>query len=620
MLEHPPSEFPKVLERFFREVRDIHRSAAGVPETSYYPALAKLFDAVGSSLQPRVTCIMSLRNRGAGLPDGGFFTPDQLRNVDPDDSMARQIPSRGAVEVKPPLGEIDAVVGGEQVSRYAAKYGQVLVTNLRQFRLVTAGAGEVARAREGYRIADSDAAFWALIESPRKLARQHANLFFEYLARVILEPAPVTSPEDLAWFLASYARTAKERLLRAAPSDLDSIRAAMEEALGIKFAGDKGERLFRSSLVQTLFYGAFSAWVLWKRQHTAEVSQAPFDWRTAVWSLHVPMVKALFQQFATPTALHPLRIDQTLDWAASAMNRVDWTNFVRRFEAGSAIQYFYEPFLHSFDPELRKELGVWYTPAEIVRYMVDRVDFVLKQELGLSLGFADPNVFVLDPCVGTGSYLIEVLRRIEQTLKSRRADALVAHDVKRAAIDRVFGFEILPAPFVIAHMQLGTLLQSLGAPLDDERGERVAVYLTNALTGWEPPKEPQKRLRAFLEEELDRERAAASDVKVRKPILVVLGNPPYNAFGGKSPAEEEGLVSVYKEGLGSEWGIGKHHMADLYIRFFRLAERRIAEQTGRGVVCYISNYSFLSDPSFVVMRKHLLSNFDRVQYLAIHRQ
>lgn len=155
MLEHPPSEFPKVLERFFREVRDIHRSAAGVPETSYYPALAKLFDAVGSSLQPRVTCIMSLRNRGAGLPDGGFFTPDQLRNVDPDDSMARQIPSRGAVEVKPPLGEIDAVVGGEQVSRYAAKYGQVLVTNLRQFRLVTAGAGEVARAREGYRIADS---------------------------------------------------------------------------------------------------------------------------------------------------------------------------------------------------------------------------------------------------------------------------------------------------------------------------------------------------------------------------------------------------------------------------------------------------------------------------------
>jgi hypothetical protein len=555
---------------------------------------------------------MSLRNRGAGLPDGGFFTPEQLRTGLPEDSLARQSPSRGAVEVKSALGEVDAVARGEQVTRYAQRYGLVLVTNFREFRVVSGGQDKAPTFLEAYRIADSDAAFWAAVENPRRLAKLHSTLLFEYLARAMLEPAPIAGPDDLAWFLASYARTAKERISQAAPSDLDSIRAAMETTLGIKFAGERGERLFRSSLVQTLFYGAFSAWILWRRQQSTSPGPQTFEWRSAVWSLHVPMVKALFQQLATPTALHPLRIDETLDWAASAMNRVDWDSFVKRFEAGTAVQYFYEPFLQSFDPELRKELGVWYTPSEIVRYMVDRVDAVLKKELGLSLGLADPSVFVLDPCAGTGSYLVEVLRRIEQTLKAHGADALVANDVKRAALDRVFGFEILPAPFVVAHLQLGVLLLAMGAPLDDDKGERVAVYLTNALTGWDPPKEPQKRLRAFLEEELDRERLAATDVKVGRPILVVLGNPPYNAFGGGSPEEEEGLVSVYKEGLGEEWGIGKHHLADLYIRFFRLAERRIAEQTGRGVVCYISNYSYLSDPMFVVMRKHLLSNFDKL--------
>ena len=119
--------------------------------------------------------------------------------------------------------------------------------------------------------------------------------------------------------------------------------------------------------------------------------------------------------------------------------------------------------------------------------MVERVDRVLREELNLADGLADPNVYVLDPCCGTGSYLIEVLHRIAATLKEKGGDALSAQEVKRAAIERVFGFEILPAPFVVSHLQLGLLLQSLGAPLSDAKKERASIYLTNALTGWEPP-------------------------------------------------------------------------------------------------------------------------------------
>lgn len=95
------------------------------------------------------------------------------------------------------------------------------------------------------------------------------------------------------------------------------------------------------------------------------------------------------------------------------------------------------------------------------------------------------------------------------------------------------------------------------------------------------------------------------------PILVVLGNPPYNAFAGTSPEEEAELVEPYKEGLQSKWGIKKFNLDELYVRFLRIAERRIAA-TGRGIVCYISSYSYLSDPSFVVARECLISQFDRI--------
>jgi hypothetical protein len=162
---------------------------------------------------------------------------------------------------------------------------------------------------------------------------------------------------------------------------------------------------------------------------------------------------------------------------------------------------------------------------------------------------------------------------------------------------------------------LGLLLQNLGAPLTDSLNERVGVYLTNALTGWEPPSEEVKtRLAqlAFSFAELREEYDAAERVKQEVPILVILGNPPYNAFAGTSPEEEQGLVEPYKEGLIKEWGIKKFNLDDLYVRFFRLAERRIAKN--EGVICYISNFSYLGDPSFVVMRQRFLAEFDKLWF------
>jgi hypothetical protein len=595
------------LETYLKDLSEIRASGAAVKETSYYGPLANLLNEIGKTLKPKVKCIINLQNRGAGLPDGGFFTQDQFQKFTDASPLAGQVPARGVMEVKSTKDDAWVTAEGEQVTRYWGRYRQVLVTNYRDFVLVGQDPTGKQVKLETYRLAPSEPAFWEAAAHPRRTAQEHGERLIEYLKRVMLHAAPLTSPEDVAWFLASYARDAKALLEGKDLPALAGLRNALEEALGLKFEGDKGDHFFRSTLIQTLFYGVFAAWVLWHKKNPLPDPKKLFDWRLTPWFLHVPMIRVLYEQVATPTKLGPLGLEEVLDWTATVLNRVDRPSFFSQFDEGHAVQYFYEPFLKAYDPQLRKDLGIWYTPPEIVRYMVARVDAVLRQELDIADGLADPRVYVLDPCCGTGAYLVEVLKRIHATLKANRGDALIADDLKSAARERVYGFEILPAPFVVSHLQLGLLLQNFGAPLSEEKAERVGVYLTNALTGWEPPEGPKKQLTL---PEFQEERDAAEEVKRDKPILVILGNPPYNAFAGVSAEAEKSLVEPYKEGLSSRWGIKKFNLDDLYMRFFGLAERRIAGMTGKGVICYISNFSYLGDPSFVVMRERFLSEFD----------
>jgi hypothetical protein len=598
------------LETYLRDLQEIRSTGAGVKETSFYPPLANLLNAVGQQLKPRVRCVINLRNQGAGLPDGGLFTPDQFQKG-ADDPLDGQPPARGAIECKGTRDDAWVTADGAQVTTYWTKYRQVLVTNYRDFVLVAQdeATGKPVK-RETFRLAPSERAFWTAAAHPAKLVASHGERFVEYLKRVMLHAAPLTDPKDVAWFLASYARDAKARLAAAKPAALDPLRTALEQALGLTFTGQEGDHFFRSTLVQTLFYGVFSAWVLWHRTHPSPGDR--FDREKTTKYLHLPVLRKLFREVSDPSQLEEWRLEEVLDWTADVLNRVDRAAFFDRFRDAEAVQYFYEPFLEAFDPQLRKQLGVWYTPPEIVRYMVARVDAVLREDLGRPDGLADEEVFVLDPCCGTGAYLVEVLRAVADRLKDRGEDALLGAHLKKAATERLFGFEILPAPFVVAHLQLGLFLQGAGAPLDEAKKERAAVFLTNALTGWEPPKGPkQKLLFAELEEERDR----AEDVKQKKPILVVLGNPPYNGFAGVAVKEERDLSDAYrwKEGDPDDLKPQGQGLNDLYVRFFRMAERCIVEREPRhGVVCFISNYSWLDGRSFPLMRQRYLNEFDSV--------
>jgi hypothetical protein len=599
-------EIMGLLTTYLKGLGDIHATGEAVEETSYYGQLEALLNAAGKTLTPQVCCVLTTKNRGAGIPDGGLFVAGQAVASAGDSAMLARSPERGVVEVKGPGQDAPHVAHSAQVKRYLDRYGKVLVTTYRDFLVVSLDKNGKATEGERFTLAAYENAFWALVAKPSTAEAKEAD-FEQFLCRALLGDAPLSRPEDLAWFLAAYARTALKRIEDAGEmAELATLRHALEEALGLRFEGEDGDHFFRSALVQTLFYGVFAAWVFWHETEPLN-TQNRFHWKQAQWTLNVPMVRALFERLATPSNL-PTNLSEILDWTDDVLGRVNRELFFTRFEAAEAVQYFYEPFLREYDPELRRVLGVWYTPPEVVTYIVEQVHEALKAELNIPLGLADSNVYILDPCVGTGSFLTAVLNVIVRTLEEEGGNGLVASEAKQAALSRVYGFELLPAPFVIAHLQIGMLLQKLGVPLDGSKHERASVYLTNSLTGWtEGDSHPHLPI-----EEFEVERDAATTVKQDRTILVVLGNPPYNGFSGVSGEEEGGLVDKYKEGLSSKWDITKNKLDDLYVRFFSVGERRIAEQTGQGIVCFISNFSWLGDPSTVVMREHILGSFDSI--------
>ena len=591
------------VEAYFADLERVRASGGATGERSSYGPLANLLNAVGASLKPKVFCVGELADQGAGHPDFGLYSAKQVQRGRP---RKGQVPERGVVEVKAVDDDAWLTAAGDQVSRYWGRYRLVLVTNTRDFVLVGEDAAGRPAKLETFRLADSADDFRHQLEKPRAFARAAGAGLGEYLGRALSHRAALAEPKDLAWLLASYARDGLARVEAAgdAPA-LATVRAALEDALGVRFEGERGARFFHSTLVQTLFYGVFSAWVLWARQSPPPVGG--FDWRTAVWHLRAPVLAALFQQLSQPGRLQPLGLVEVLDWTAAALDRVDRGMFFSRFNEGEAAPYFYEPFLEAFDPELRKQLGVWYTPTEVVRYMVARVDKTLRDDLGIPEGLAAENVYVLDPCCGTGPYLAEVLRRIAANLEGLGLGALSGARVKQAATERVFGFEIMPAPFVIAHLQVGLTMQGLDATLAEDGTERAGIFLTNALTGWEP-----RATKPLPFPELEEERDRAERVKQETPILVILGNPPYNGFAGMAVDEERELSEAYRTTKRvrrpEDQGLN-----DLYVRFFRMAERRIAEKTGRGVVCFISNYSWLDGLSFTGMRERYLESFDAIR-------
>jgi len=231
MTKHP-------LELYLTELQQIRDTGGGTAEESYYGPLERLFNEIGGRLKPRVRAIQQLKNVGSGEPDFGFYTADQFQRSRDDAPLAGLGPERGAAEVKPWTADLATVAASQQVAKYLAGYGLVLVTNYRDFVLM--GLDDAGRPvqLESYRLAEA-AGFDALLAHPRAATERHGERLAEFLRRVMLHRAPLTDPADVAFFLASYAREARARVEAAADlRALAALQGALEAALGMRFEGD----------------------------------------------------------------------------------------------------------------------------------------------------------------------------------------------------------------------------------------------------------------------------------------------------------------------------------------------------------------------------------------------
>ena len=307
----------------------------------------------------------------------------------------------------------------------------------------------------------------------------------------MLYQAPLATPKDVAWFLASLRarRQGADRGRRPARAGRDPDRARR---------GARPEVRGRAGRALLPLHAGPDA-LLRRVLGLGAVEQAPSAGRPrgagsiGARSAELPARADPAQAVLRGRRPWPAGDAEPARGARLGGRRVStaWTapRSSPRFEESHAVQYFYEPFLEAFDPELRKELGVWYTPPEIVQYMVARVDTVLREELGIARRPGRSRACTCStPAAAPAPIWSRCCGRSRRPCATRAATRLLGNDLKQAALERVFGFEILPAPFVVAHLQLGLLLQNLGAPLSESKNERVGVYLTNALTGWEPPK------------------------------------------------------------------------------------------------------------------------------------
>ena len=631
-----------LAEHFSKYVAESRHLSAlpSTTEDTYYPAIKELLTAI---LREHALPF-EVRTGTSEAKDKGTDRPDFVLG-----DTALFVGVYGEVK-KPEVSLEDMAVSTErddQIGRYLCRTGVVLITNIRGFGLLACAPAYIRapgvpvppHARE--LVASVD--LWSQSSGKGvKLAVDETAVatFAELVARSITDYAPVADPADLARILARQARDAREAL----PEDLQPVAPLLDDfrqALGLSYDLDdeRGDRFFRSCLIQTAFYSLFAAWVLWDRKE----EEAAFDLEQAQSHLRIPFLEQLFYDLRHPHYLKELGLGAHLQRAVATLNRVDRKLFRGRMSfptvddenpAVAAITYFYEPFLEAFDPKLREELGVWYTPPEIVRYQVRRIHHLLKTELGCLRGLADPSVVVLDPCCGTGAYLLEVARCIAEELRKEGDAGVVGLELLKAFEERVIGFELLTAPFAISQLQLYILLAELG--VEPPKGRRLAVFLTNALTGWGD----HGTLKLNFPE-MRSEYDASQAVKHTAKIIVVLGNPPYDRFTGAAQAEEAELVARYKgidlvevkskkgevkldifgrperkqKGkslLYEEFGVRKQLLDDLYVRFFRLAEERIGEAAEHGIVSYISNSSYLTGRSHPIMRRSLLGNFHKV--------
>jgi hypothetical protein len=459
----------------------------------------------------------------------------------------------------------------------------------------------------------------------------------------------ITTSRDLSVRLAQLARVIRERISAALPIEsetgpLTRLMSAFRKALLHDLDADG----FADMYAQTIAYGLLSARIADPHRNTTDDFAAHM--RTN------PLLGELMESFLGTANPHEtpgrpgidfdeLGISEIVELLDDARMEDVLRDFGDRNPQEDPVIHFYELFLKEYDSKKRMQRGVFYTPRPVVSYIVSSVDELLRTELGLADGLADtttwsemasrpigpveipagispsqPFVQILDPATGTGTFLVEVIDLIHLKLVAKWKEQGYTGDeianrwnayVPKHLLPRLHGFELLMAPYAIAHLKIGLKLYETGYRFASE--ERVRVFLTNAL---EQAHDFSARLEIGIPA-LAHEAQAVNDVKLHQRFSVVVGNPPYSGVSSNMSPYAQQLVEPYKLVDGQPLGERKVWLQDDYVKFFRLAELSIV-RTGAGVLGYISNHSYLDNPTFRGMRQSLMQTFQHLRVLDLH--
>ena len=563
--------------------------------------------------------------------------PKRIACGAPDYIVTRGDWPLGYIEAKDVGSDLDAVEASEQLQRYRTGLANLLLTDYLEFRWYVGGERRLtARLVEGFHSPPSQGGVARSAGVVHKLKWTPAAVesVAELLTHFLTAAAPIiATPRELALRLAARARLLRgliQRALAAEPAEgsLHGQQQAIQAVLLPQLTVEQFSDLY----AQTLCYGLFTA-----RCHAKPGTH--FTRQHAAYDLPKthPFLRTLFNHIAGPELNE--EIAWAVDEAAELLARADIAAILRDFgqrtRREDPVVHFYETFLAAYDPALRETRGVYYTPEPVVSYLVRSVDTVLKRAFQLPMGLADASkitvregereaqthrVQILDPATGTGTFLYAVIAQIHAAFAGNQG--LWSGYVREHLLPRLYGFELLMAPYTVAHLKLGLLLRETG--YDFAGDERLRVYLTNAL---EQPRELTHL--PLFGEWLVKEARNAAHAKQNAPIMVVLGNPPYS---GHSANQGEWIAGLLRglDGLsarktGSYFQVDGQPLKernpkwlnDDYVKFIRFAQWRI-ERTGYGILAVITNHGYLDNPTFRGMRRSLMETFDEIYLLDLH--
>lgn len=550
-------------------------------------------DATEHSYRPALQAL--LQGRAANIE--ATNEPQRIAGNAPDFVVRRNATILGHVEAKD-IGEpLDKLLKSEQLKRYAEALPNLVFTDYLNF--VWLEYGEVK-----LRVILGEVSARGIVATPdaEEAWNKLAQAFYNAVAPT------VATPKQLAKLLAAQTQLLRDATLQTLKHEGDTgALAAQHRAFRELLVPELKEEEFADMFAQTVAYGLFTARVF---------DPTPRDFSLREAETLIPKASPFLRQL-----FHHIAFDLSdgIKWIAEqivdALLHADLDKVLHRQSRKRGftdpIFHFYETFLAEYDPALRESRGVYYTPEPVVDFIVRGVEHLLKTQFGKPAGLADPDTIILDPATGTATFLREVIDRIWKHEVDAGMRGAWPDYVREKLLPRVFGFELMMAPYTVAHLKLALELADRGFHFED--GDRLNVFLTNTLD------RIAGKTGQLMAQWLTAEAEGAERVKDKLPVEVVLGNPPYSGESRNKSIWIAQLMKLYKrepDGSKLKEKNSKWINAD-EIKFIRFAHWRIA-QTGHGIVGFIASHTWLSAPIFRGMRAALLRDFDEIYILDLH--